>query len=79
MDAHGLFAVEQRVRHAPDLAQHDVGNRPCVGVLLQRADVQPDRLLDDVVLAVGDQEGPVRQVHDRRHDHDTCEEGGVVD
>lgn len=59
VDAHGLLAVEQRVCHAADLAEHDVRNRPRVRVLLQRAHVQADRLLDDVVLAVGDEERPV--------------------
>ena len=68
MDAHGLLAVEERVRDAAHLAEHDAGDGPGVAVLLQGADVETDGLLDDVVLAVGDQEGPVRQVHDGRHD-----------
>jgi hypothetical protein len=79
MDAHRLLAVEQRVRNAPYLTQHHIRNRPCVAVLLQRPDVQPDRLLDDVILAVGDEEGPVGQVHNGRHDYHACEEGGVVE
>jgi hypothetical protein len=47
--------------------------------LLQCPDVQADGLLDDVVLAVGHEEGPVGQVHDGRHDDDAREKGGVVE
>jgi hypothetical protein len=79
MDAHCLFAVEQSVRHTSYLAQHDVCNGPSIRVLLQRADIEADRLLDDVVLAVGDEEGPVREMDHGRHDDYACEEGGVVE
>lgn len=79
MDAHGFLAVEQRVRYATDLAEDDAGDGPGVGVLLQGADIEADGLLDDVVLAVGDEEGPVREVDHGGHDDDACEEGGVVE
>lgn len=79
MDAHCLFAIEEGVGYAADLAEDDLGNGPCVGVLLQGADVEADGLLDDVVLAVGDEEGPVGQVDDGRHDDDAGEEGCVME
>jgi hypothetical protein len=47
--------------------------------LLQSTDVQADRLLDDVILAVRDEERPVGQVHDGRHDDDACEKGCVLE
>lgn len=78
MDAHGLLAIEQRMRHAAHLAEHHAGDGPGVAVLLQGAHVEADGLLDDVVLAVGDQEGPVGKVHDGGHDHHAREEGRVV-
>lgn len=78
MDAHGLLAVEQRVRDAAHLAQDHIRNGPGIAVGLQRADVEADRLLDDIVVAVRDEEGPIRQVDDAGHDDDAGEEGGVV-
>jgi hypothetical protein len=56
MDAHGLLAVEQRVGNATDLAEDHVRNGPCVRVLLKCANVEADRLLDNVVLAVWNEE-----------------------
>ena len=79
VDAHGLLAVEQRVCYAAHLPEDHVRNVPGVAVLLESADVEPDGLLDDVVLAVGHEEGPVREVHDGRHDDHAREEGRVVD
>lgn len=79
MYAHGFLAVEQRVRDTPDLAEHHVRNGPGIAVLLECADVETDGLLDDVVLAVGDEERPVGEVDDRGHDYDAGEEGGVVE
>lgn len=79
VNAHGLLAVEQSMCDATDLAEHHVGDVPRVGVLLEGAYVEADRLLDDVVLAVGYEEGPVRKVDDGRHDDDAREEGSVVD
>ena len=78
MDTHRLLAVEERVRYATYLPQHHMCDRPGIGVLLQSPDVQSNGLLDDVVLAVGDEERPVGEVHDGRHDHYAREEGRVV-
>ena len=64
MDVHSLFAIEQRMRYTADLAQDDMGDWPCVGVLLESAYVEADGLFNDVVLTVRDKEGPVREVHD---------------
>jgi hypothetical protein len=76
---HRLLTIKERVRHTSHLTQHYIRYRPRIAVLLQRADVEPDRLLDDVVLAVGDEEGPVREMHDGRHYDDACEKGSVVE
>jgi hypothetical protein len=78
MYTHSLFTIEERVRNASDLAEHHIGNRPGIAVLLEGADVEADALFDDVVLAVGDEERPVREVNNRGHDDDAREEGGVV-
>jgi hypothetical protein len=79
MDAHCLLTVEQRVCNTADLAEDDVGNGPRVGVLLQCANVEANRLLDDVVLAVRNEERPVGEMNYRRHDDDACEEWRVVE
>lgn len=79
MDAHRLLAVEQRVRYATHLAQHNVRNVPCFGVLLQCADVEADGLFDHIVLPVRNEERPVRQMDHRCHHHHAREKWCVVD
>lgn len=59
MNTHGLLAVEQRMRHSSHLTEDHTRNWPRPAHLLQHADIHSDVLLDDVVLAVGDEEGPV--------------------
>jgi hypothetical protein len=79
MYTHRLFTVEQRVRYTPYLPEDYIRYRPRITVLLQGSDVETDGLLNDVVLAVGNKERPVREMHDARHDHHACEEGCVVE
>jgi len=78
MNTHRLFAVEQFIRYTPYLTKDDFSNGPGITVLLQRADIQTNRLLDDIVLAIRHKKRPIRQVHYRRHNHDTGEEWCVV-
>lgn len=78
MNTHRLLTVEKRVRHTSHLAQHNICDGPCVGVLLEGSNIQSNGLFDDVVLAVRNQEGPVREMNDGGHDDNTCEERCVV-
>lgn len=78
VNTHSFLAVEQLIRHTAYLAENYTSNGPCITVLLQGADIEANRLFDDVVLAIRDQKRPIRQVHHRRHDDDTREEWRVV-
>jgi hypothetical protein len=66
------------MRHAPHLSEHHISNRPRIAILLQGANIEAYRLFNDVVLAIWNEERPVRKMDDARHYHDAGEKGSML-